>query len=50
MATVTTQERTHHPELVAGMFNAAPGATYLNGFTDAFVAMNEDFGPGYRPG
>ena len=43
MATVTTQERTNILKLVAGMFNAAPGATYLSGFTDAFVAMNKDY-------
>ena len=42
MATVTTQERTNILKLVAGMFNAAPGAAYLNEFTDAFVAMNKD--------
>lgn len=44
MATVTTQERTNILKLVAGMFNAAPGAAYLNEFTDAFVAMNKDLG------
>lgn len=44
MATVTTQERTNILKLVAGMFNAAPGATYLNEFTDAFVALNKDLG------
>lgn len=44
MASVTTQERTDILELVAGMFNAAPGATYLNEFTDAFVALNKDLG------
>ena len=44
MATVTTQERTNILKLVAGMFNAAPGAAYLNEFTDAYVAMNKDLG------
>ena len=44
MATVTTQERTNILKLVAGMFNAAPGATYLNEFTDAYVALNKDLG------
>ena len=38
MASITVQERTTILKLVAGMFNAAPGATYLNEFTDAFVA------------
>lgn len=44
MASITVQERTTILKLVAGMFNAAPGATYLNEFTDAFVALNKDFG------
>lgn len=44
MATVTTQERTNILKLVAGMFNAAPGATYLNEFTNAFVDLNKDLG------
>ena len=44
MATVITQERTNILKLVAGMFNAAPGAAYLNEFTDAYVAMNKDLG------
>lgn len=44
MATVTTQERTNILKLVAGMFNAAPGAAYLNEFTDAYVALNKDLG------
>ena len=43
MASITVQERTTILKLVAGMFNAAPGATLLNGFTDAFVAMNKDY-------
>lgn len=43
MATVTTQERTNILKLVAGMFNAAPGANYLAEFTDAFVAMGKDY-------
>lgn len=43
MASITAQERTTILKLVAGMFNAAPGATFLNGFTDAFVAMNKDY-------
>lgn len=43
MASITVQERTTILKLVAGMFNAAPGATFLNGFTDAFVAMNKDY-------
>ena len=44
MASITVQERTTILKLVAGMFNAAPGATYLADFTDAFVALNKDFG------
>lgn len=44
MATVTTQERTNILKLVAGMFNAAPGAAYLNEFTNAFVDLNKDLG------
>lgn len=44
MASITVQERTTILKLVAGMFNAAPGANYLNEFTDAFVALNKDFG------
>lgn len=44
MASITVQERTTILKLVAGMFNAAPGATYLAEFTDAFVALNKDFG------
>lgn len=43
MASITVQERTTILKLVAGMFNAAPGATYLNEFTDAFVALNKDY-------
>ena len=41
---ITTQEQTNILKLVAGMFNAAPGAAYLNEFTDAYVAMNKDLG------
>lgn len=44
MASIQTQERTNILKLVAGMFNAAPGATYLNEFTDAYVALNKDLG------
>lgn len=44
MATVTTQERTNILKLVAGMFNAAPGAAYLNEFTNAYVDLNKDLG------
>lgn len=44
MASITVQERTNILKLVAGMFNAAPGAAYLNEFTDAYVAMNKDLG------
>ncbi|GEM_PF-5743072 len=43
MASIPVQERTNILKLVVGMFNAAPGATYLNEFTDAFVAMNKDY-------
>ena len=55
MTTVFTQDRTNILKLVAGMFNAAPGAAYLNEFTDAYVAMNKDLGAlaaglGRRPG
>lgn len=45
MATnVTSQERTNILKLVAGMFNAAPGATYLEEFSSAFLALNKDYG------
>ena len=45
MATnVTSQERTNILKLVAGMFNAVPGATYLEEFTTSFLALNKDYG------
>ncbi|WP_280188471.1 beta strand repeat-containing protein [Delftia sp. PS-11] len=40
MATITTQERTNILKLVAGMFNAAPGAAYLAEFTTSYQALN----------
>lgn len=43
MATVTQQERTNIIKLVSGMFNAAPGADYLNEFSNAFVAMGRSY-------
>ena len=43
MATITTQERTNILKLVAGMFNAAPGANYLNEFTTAYQALGNNF-------
>lgn len=42
MATITTQERTNILKLVAGMFNAAPGAAYLSEFTTAYQAMGSN--------
>lgn len=45
MATnVTLQERTNILKLVAGMFNAVPGATYLEEFSTAFLAVGNDYG------
>lgn len=45
MATnVTSAERTNILKLVAGMFNAAPGAAYLEEFSTAFLALNKDYG------
>ncbi|MBF6631342.1 MAG: hypothetical protein ITG01_09390 [Comamonas sp.] len=45
MATnITSQERTNILKLVAGMFNAVPGATYLEEFSTAFLAMGNDYG------
>jgi S-layer protein len=38
MATITTQERTNILKLVAGLFNAAPGAQYLSDFTSVYQA------------
>ena len=44
MATnITSQERTNILKLVAGMFNAAPGAQYLEEFTTAFQALGNDY-------
>ncbi len=43
MARVTAQERSNIFKLVVGMFNAAPGAGYLQEFSEAFVAMNNDY-------
>lgn len=42
MATITTQERTNILKLVAGLFNAAPGAAYLSEFTTAYQAMGSN--------
>lgn len=45
MATnITAQERTNILKLVAGMFNAVPGATYLEEFSTAFLAVGNDYG------
>ena len=44
MATVSTAERGNILKLVAGMFNAAPGAAYLQEFSEAFAAMGRDYG------
>lgn len=41
---ITVPERTNILKLVAGMFNAAPGAAYLSEFTDAYLALNKDLG------
>ena len=43
MATVTTAEQNQILKLVVAMFNAAPGAAYLQEFEEAFVAMDRDF-------
>ena len=40
---ISTQERTNIIKLVVGMFNAAPGAAYLNEFVDAFDAMGNSY-------
>lgn len=44
MTTVSTAERGNILKLVAGMFNAAPGAAYLQEFSEAFAAMGRDYG------
>ena len=43
MATVSAADQDNILKLVAGMFNAAPGAGYLKEFSDAFVAMGSDY-------
>ena len=43
MASITTQERSNILKLVVGMFNAAPGAAYLNEFVGAYQAMGNSY-------
>ena len=43
MAAVSNADRSNIFKLVVGMFNAAPGASYLAEFSDAFVAMGNDY-------
>ena len=43
MGVVSKAERVNIFKLVAGMFNAAPGAGYLQEFSDAFDAMGHNF-------
>ena len=40
---ITKQERSNIVKLVVGMFNAAPGAEYLNEFVDAYQAMGNSY-------
>src|SRR5574344_1222095 len=44
MASITQAERTDILKLLVGMFDAAPGATYLNEFADVFVSTNKNLG------
>lgn len=40
---ITTQERSNILKLVVGMFNAAPGAAYLNEFVGAYQALGNSY-------
>ncbi len=44
MGVVCAADRSNIFKLVVGMFNAAPGASYLAEFSDVFVAMGRDYG------
>ena len=43
MPVISTADRSNIFKLVAGMFNAAPGAIHLKEFSDAFIALNSDY-------